>query len=83
MLRVTVELHSARTGEVETLGVLEICNQGNRDYGSSRGDYHGRLFIKGTRTVMRTAEVFDFPRHSYHVCRLVLRVLRKLYPEEK
>lgn len=86
MIRVTVDLISARGRQRDKrLGVMEICNDGSLSDGSGdsrRGNYIGRLFRKGGGGVIRTGSVKSFPRRSYPVWRLILRMLRDLYPEE-
>lgn len=88
MLRITVELLSARDHKRYTLGVMDICNVSCRGADSKRGDYEGRLYKKGETTFrpvreIRRGEVKDYPRLSYPVWRLVLRMLKSMYPEEK
>ena len=90
MLRITIELLSARTGKREILGVMEIVNKGNHEYGSTRGDYEGQLFRKGpfngkTRTgnILTRGIVWDYPRKSYPVWRLLAKMLKSMYPEER
>lgn len=92
MIVIKVELHSARTGRVTTLGQAIITNEGtNPD--PRRGDYKlsigrkqdaeaGNLRAIITRP-SRTAEVKEFPRHSYTIWRMILRLLRAAYPEDK
>lgn len=90
MIRVTVELLSARTGKQTTLGIMIICNDGTMSDGtgnSKRGNYIGHVYRKGTLPkfahVQRGGHVENFPRRSYTVWRLILRMLRSMYPEEK
>lgn len=90
MIRVTVELLSARTGERTILGVMDICNKGNRPFGDKRGDYEGHLYRKGPFSgknrygnVLKRAEVLDFPRKSYPIWRLIHRMLGTMHPEWK
>lgn len=87
MIRVTVDLISARGAQHnKRLGVLEICNDGSLSDGSGaskRGNYNGRLYRKGGGGVLRTGSVKNFPRRSYTVWRLILRMLRDMHPEEK
>lgn len=86
MIRITVDLISARgPASNKRLGVMEICNDGSQSDGSGdspRGSYYGRIYRKGGRAVQRRGEVHDFPRRSYSVWRLILRMLRDCYPEE-
>ena len=84
MIRVTVELHNANTGGVETLGVMDICNDGTSET-IRRGNYKGRLYRRGSGTdiVQKVGAVMGFPRESFSVWRLVIRMLRDMFPEEK
>lgn len=87
MIRITVDLVSARGPQHnKRLGVMEICNDGSLSDGSgdsTRGNYYGRIYRKGGRSVIRQGNVENFPRRSYQVWRLILRMLRDCYPEEK
>ncbi len=82
MIRVTIELISARDGQRSTLGVMDICNTGeSRD--PRIGHYKGRLYRKGSVTkIQREGAVNDWPRQSYTVWRLVLRMLQNMHPED-
>lgn len=88
MIVIKVELHSAKTGDVETLGVTYISNIGGTH---KRGDYDVRVANKkdvhdarkAYRNPLRTGEVKDYPRLSYNVWRLVIRALKSAFPEEK
>lgn len=82
MIRITITLHSALDGSQKTLGVMDICNLGESQ-NQKRGHYHGRLYRKGAiGRVQRTGRVSNYPRQSYVVWRLVLRMLRQMFPEE-
>lgn len=88
MIRITVQLLNANTRKTETLGVLDICNVSCLGRDSKRGDYEGRLYRKGESTfradrAQRRGRVENYPRLSYPVWRLVLRMLKNMYPEEK
>ena len=89
MLVIKVELHSAVDGEVTTVGEMAIDNIGGN---TKRGNYRVRIarkgynlfaILKGERSPVRTGEVFNYPRKSYSVWRLVYRALAECYPEEK
>ena len=90
MIVVKVELHSARTGEVTTLGQMIIDNISGGGIGrhAKRADYRARVGRKGqelrqvAEKPLREGEVRDYPRLSYNVWRLVLRALRATFPEE-
>lgn len=83
MIRVTVELLSARTGKRSVIGMMDICNRGNREFGHVRGDYDGRLYRRGKLIVSRVGKVENFPRKSYPIWRLVMRMLAEMFPEER
>lgn len=82
MIIVTIELLSALDGRKEELGRMHICNRGDsKSY--KRGNYNVEVFRKGTRQVLRTGAVEDYPRLSYNVWRLICRALKSAFPEEK
>lgn len=93
MIRVTIELESAITGEVSTLGVLCIANDGTGS--STSGNYDAVVVRKGLDNRLRRGQmpleylttrrgrVEEYPRTAYNVWRLVLRALRSAFPEEK
>jgi hypothetical protein len=84
MIVVKVELHSAITGEVETLSQVLVDNVG----GSARlGNYRVRSFRKGAPDVrqglvpprpVREGKVLNHPRQSQHVLHLIAKALRAL-----
>jgi hypothetical protein len=46
-------------------------------------NYRGRLYRKGTTTkVQREGAVSNWPRQSYTVWRLLLRMLKDMHPED-
>ena len=87
MIIVKVELHSAVTGQVQTLGLMRIANDGTG--GTKKGNYdchvaHKRDAVKHQiGRPARTGKVRDYPRLSYNVWRLVARALKSAFPEEK
>lgn len=89
MIVLKVELHSAVTGKVTTLGSAIISNRG--DGSNTRGNYDVRVgnkrdannLVSVYRKPQRRGEVLDYPRTSYSIWRLVLRALRSVFPEEK
>ncbi len=91
MLVVKVELHSARTGEIQTLGQMVIDNVSGGGVGrdAARADYRVRVGRKGSTLQgiadkpLREGQVADYPRLSYNVWRLVVRALLSAFPEEK
>lgn len=72
------------------IGRTYIYNCGGTD---ERGNYQVRVCKKGkyepTRDIIagkgctRTGEVFDYPRLSYNVWRLIIRALKSCFTEEK
>tara|TARA_Y100000310_G_scaffold211266_1_gene212027 strand:- start:7064 stop:7330 length:267 start_codon:yes stop_codon:yes gene_type:complete len=88
MIVVKVELHSAITGKVKTLGQMIIHNVGGTE---KSGNYEVKVarkndvgdLRKNFFTPLRTGRVQNYPRLSYNVWRLVLRSLRATFPEEK
>lgn len=84
MIRVTIELISANTGKTTVLGRMNITNDGTGT--KKRGNYNGMLWRhmgKGHSRAGRTGRVENFPRESYVVWRLIYRMLRAMFPEEK
>lgn len=82
MIRVTIELISAQDGLRSTLGIMDIFNTGESS-DPHIGHYGGRLYRKGTTTkVQREGEVRNWPRESYTVWRLLLRMLTDMHPED-
>ncbi|CBW47016.1 hypothetical protein [Roseovarius sp. 217 phage 1] len=88
MLVLKLELHSARTGEIEEIGRTIIANVGGT---SQRGDYICKVARKRDtfsnkdtwQEPLRTGDVKNYPRLSYNVWRLVIRALLSAFPEEK
>ena len=81
MIRVKIELVSAVDGRTETLGVMEICNEGTGT--AKRGNYSGVVYRKGTMKGLRNGKVKNYPRQSYNVWRLILKMLKECFPEEQ
>lgn len=84
MIIVTVALHSARTGDVSTLGEMRIANVGGTH---THGDYAVDVMRKGTSAhlpgpITRTGKVEKYPRLAFNVWRLVARSLKAAFPEE-
>lgn len=79
MIVVSVQLHSAITGEVTELARMRICNDGTGDV--AHGNYTGSTFrgrsrdALDRRVVSKSAGVKNFPRQSQHVWNLVARML--------
>lgn len=82
MIEVKVSLksavHHSRDRELMT---MVIVNDGTLT--GKRGSYFALVNRKGTDRVLRRGRVKNFPRHSYHIGRLVLRALQSCFPEEK
>ena len=91
MLRITIQMISANGPDRDrVLGVMDICNDGTHaqsgDINSLRGNYNGVVYRKGHSKLphwLRKGRVDDYPRMSYNVWRLVLRMLRSCFPEER
>lgn len=90
MIKVTIELESAVTGETTRIGQMHIWNRGvspdrNRgDYGVAvcrQGEYDVPFGTVPTKTT-RTGEVLNYPRLSYNLWRLITRALKSAFPEE-
>lgn len=85
MLRVTIELLSAITGETSKLGVAFLSNDGKGT--RERGNYDVRVMRKGVESPLgkatREGRVEDYPRLAYSVWRLVARGLHAAFPEER
>jgi hypothetical protein len=80
VIRVTIELVSAQDGQRSTLGIMDICNTGE-SHDPRIGHYRGRLYRKGSTTkVQREGAVPNWPRQSYTVWRLLLRMLKEMHP---
>lgn len=89
MLVVKIELWSAATGQTSEIGRMYIRNDGTG--ARSKGNYDVKVTRKGSfeyngweeiKTV-RTGRVEDYPRLSYNVWRLIARLLKSAFPEEK
>lgn len=92
MIVIKVELHSARTGQVTTLGKAIICNDGTST-DPKRNNYD--LSIGGKRDAVedndrailarpnRTARLEGFNNHSNVIWVMILKLLAKAYPEIK
>lgn len=89
MIKVTIELESARTGESTVLGRMYIWNRG--DGTAEIGNYGVAVCRKGKYDVpfgqipaatTRKGKVLGYPRLAYNVWRLIMRALRDCFPEE-
>ena len=89
MIVIKVELHSAITNKVTLLGTAIIHNLATGT--KERGDYECLVGHKSQdgdlKQIMykpnRKSRVYDYPRLSYNVWRLVIRGLLGAFPEEK
>jgi len=92
LIRVTVELISANDGRRETLGVMDICNDGMGN--QMRRHYDGflykkgkvdpkSLFFAGEDKAHRKGRVEDWPAESYVIWRLVLRMLISMFKDQE
>jgi hypothetical protein len=94
MLKVTVELISAITGETSELGRMYIANDGEASREDPKvGDYNVAVCRKGTTEVPKQVSprgprparggfVEGYPRLSHNIWRLVTRALHVAFPEE-
>lgn len=88
MIVVKIELHSAVTNRITTLGTMIIHNVGGT---AKRGNYE--VCVGNKRDALDLRKVFnqpqrrgkvdDYPRAAYNVWRLVSRALRSAFPEER
>ena len=88
MIVVSIELQSAITGKIKTLGRMIIGNTGGT---GKRGDYTVRVgnkkdvndLAKVFNKPQREGTVKDYPRLSYNVWRLISRAILAAFPEER
>lgn len=80
MIRITVDLISAKTGETTKLGEMHICNTGKSAYKDPEcHDYEGRILRKPDfQSVTRKGRVVKHRRKSYVIWVLVSRMLRDM-----
>lgn len=76
MIVIKVELHSAVTGKITSLGNAVVCNDGTGT--AKRGNYTMALTGKNGRP-MGHAQLTNWPRQSKHVWALIARLLHKVY----
>lgn len=87
MLVIKIELHSAVTRKVTTIGQMIIANTGGT---KDRGEYTAKVAHKNDvnnlganfNRPLREGTVINYPRLSYNVWRLVVRALLSAFPEE-
>lgn len=88
MIRVTIELISAITGKTEKIGMMDICNRGDRTNLMCQHNYDFRIYKRGSWNyraglkVQEQGEVLDYSCEAYSVWCLVLRALYKIWPEQ-
>lgn len=75
MIIVKIELHSAITGEVSTLGTLHIVNDGTGT--ATRGNYYVDKIGKNKK-INKTAKIKNWPRKAYSVFKLLRKSLEVL-----
>ena len=73
MIRITIDLVSARTGETTRIGCAVIRNDGTGT--RTRGNYDV-MFGSKRKSAWRTAHVVDYPRLSKNVWYPVYRALK-------
>lgn len=82
MIIVTVQLHSAITGEKQELARMTICNEG--DGTPEHGNYIAATFVGRSsadldrRRVSHMGRVKNYPRKAKHVWNLVARCLQEM-----
>ena len=90
MIKVTIELESAVTGETTKIGQMHIWNRGDTP-SNELGNYTVAVCRRGNfdvsfgrppRNPARMGEVLNYPRLSYNVWRLIARALKSAFPEE-
>jgi hypothetical protein len=90
VIKVTIELESAITGETTKIGQMHIWNKGDSP-STSIGNYNvavckrGRFdvpFGHAPSSITRLGSVKNYPRLSYNVWRLIARALKSAFPEE-
>jgi hypothetical protein len=74
MIRITVELVSARTGIKSRLAVAEICNNGSGTLSSANYD---ATFALKQKKIWRMSRVEHFPRKYKNVWYLIQRALNE------
>lgn len=75
MIRITIELVSARTGLTQRIGTALISNDGTGT--SSHGNYEAIFHLK-RKNVWRTARAENFPRKYKNVWFLLKRLLAEI-----
>ena len=75
MIKVTIELHSANTKEISTLGEILISNDGT---GTEHQGNYNIVFYKKDSKIWRREKLFSFPRKRLNVFYLLQRALMKL-----
>lgn len=78
MIIVEVKVRPFGYGEEKLLGTCVIANDGSGT--EKRGNYYARLYGKRKRRMKpETITVKNHPRKSYHVWKLVYKVLKEIY----
>lgn len=78
MIVVRVELWSARTEKITTLGVMTISNASSNESGTVC-DYHGEVMRKPDfKKVTKTSQVLGHRRHDKVIWNLVAKMLRNM-----
>lgn len=79
MIRITVDLISARTGQTTKLGEMHICNAGTAFEDPDLGDYTGRIMRKPAfKSVTKTGQVLGHRRQSQVIWVLVAKMLKNM-----
>lgn len=77
MIRITVELLSAVTGETTKLGEMHIANDGTGSY--THGHYDGKVLKKPNfKSTTRMGKVINHPRHAQTIWHLIGKMLKNM-----
>lgn len=96
MIIVKIELMSGITGHLREIGRMYLCNTETTSVETKGklGDYAVAVCKRGTVKIpapvdpvgshpTRAGRVFNYPRDSYNVWRLISRALHSCFPEER
>jgi hypothetical protein len=77
VIRVTVELISARSGKTEKLAEMHICNDGTGT--DAKAHYTGRVLKKPAfSSIVKMGKVMNHKRYDLHVWHLVGKMLANM-----
>lgn len=81
MIRVTIEMLPASGGPRRLLGMMDISNDGT-SVNARRGNYQGRIYRKGSSSVVRQGRVENHARLDKVIWILLQKMLNVMYPEK-